>query len=129
MPLDAARASGIPDPLSLYLLAFRYRHKRAAKDLPGMKSFQFDPEMTFTAARRRMIEVSDSGSQGHIAKLIWRDGPTSGDSLTYLWDPLAERFGHNIDKEPIDHAISQNLLIGLAVEVQVLEYHGVKRGR
>lgn len=94
-----------------------------------MKSFKFDPEMSYAEARRRMIEVSENGSRDHFAKLIWRDGPTSGDSLTYLWDPLAERFGHNIDKEPIDHAISQNLLIGIAVEVQVLEYHGLKRGK
>lgn len=92
-----------------------------------MKTFLFDPEMTFTAARRRMNEVNESGSPGHIAKMIWRDGPTAGDALTFLWDPLAERFGHNIDKEPIDHAIAQNLLIGIGVEVQVLEHHAIKR--
>ena len=33
---------------------------------------------------------------------------------------MAERFGHNIDKEPIDHEIVDNLVNEIAVDVQVL---------
>ena len=85
-----------------------------------MKTFTFHPDLTFREARRLMNELSIPEHRGHIAKLTWLDGQAAGQSLTYLWDPMAERFGHNIDKEPIDHEIVDNLTNEISVEVQVV---------
>ncbi len=84
------------------------------------KTYSFTPDLTFREARRLMLELSSPEHKGHIAKLIWQDGKAAGESLTYLWDPMAERFGHNIDKEPIDREIVDNLVNEIAVEVQVM---------
>ena len=84
-----------------------------------MKTYAFHPDLTFRETRRLLNELSSPENKGHIARLIWRDGKAAGESLTFLWDPHAERFGHNIDKEPIDHEIVDNLINEIAVEVQV----------
>lgn len=86
-----------------------------------IKSFTFDPSLSFDTARQRLTELHDPAHSGHIAKVTWLDGLSAGESLTYLWDPMAERFGHNIDKEPIDHVIVDNLINGISLEVQVLK--------
>jgi len=90
----------------------------SGRDL-GMKTYSFTPDLTFREARRLMAELSSLENRGHIAKLIWMEGKAAGESLTFLWDPMAERFGHNIDKEPIDHEIVENLINEIAVDVQV----------
>ena len=84
-----------------------------------MKTFTFRPDMTFREARSLMRELSSPEHRGHIARLVWLEGKAEGESLTYLWDPMAERFGHNIDKEPIDTEIVANLINEISVEVQV----------
>jgi hypothetical protein len=84
-----------------------------------MKTFTFHPDLTFREARRLMQELSSPEHRGHIAHLVWLDGKAEGESLTYLWDPMAERFGHNIDKEPIDSEIVANLSNEISVEVRV----------
>jgi len=84
-----------------------------------MKTYEFRPEQTFREVRRLLAELSSAEHKGHIAKLVWREGKAEGKSLTYLWDPMAERFGHNIDKEPIDSEIVANLINEIAIDVQV----------
>ena len=92
-----------------------------------MKTFTFSPDMSFREARRMMNALSAPEHKDHIAKLIWLEGKAAGESLTFLWDPMAERFGHNIDKEPIDTEIVANLANEIAVEVQVAEPHSVRK--
>ena len=84
-----------------------------------MKTYSFTPDLTFREARRLMAELSGPEHKGHIAKLVWLDGKAEGESLTYLWDPMAERFGHTIDKEAIDSEVFANLTNEIAIEVQV----------
>jgi hypothetical protein len=84
-----------------------------------MKTFTFTPDLTFREARRMMGELSSPEHRGQIARLTWLEGKAEGESLTYLWDPMAERFGHNIDKEPIDTEIVANLVNEISVEVEV----------
>jgi len=84
-----------------------------------MKTFRFDPGMSFREARDLLRVVSGPEHAGQIAKMIWLEGEDEGKNLTYLWDALAERFGHNIDKEPIDRAVVENLINDIAVEIRV----------
>jgi hypothetical protein len=83
------------------------------------KTFRFDPDLSFRQARDLLRQLSAPEHKGHIAKLTWLEGRAEGESLTYLWDPMAERFGHNIDKEPIDSEVVANLINEIAVEVEV----------
>lgn len=92
-----------------------------------VKTYSFDPSISFAEARERLSALHDPAHRNLVAKLYWLDGSSAGDSLTYLWDPMAERFGHTIDKEPIDHAVVENLINGLAMEVRLVE--GKKRGK
>jgi hypothetical protein len=84
-----------------------------------MNSFTFSPDMTFREARSLLRELSSPEHKGQIAHLTWLDGKAEGESLTYLWDPMAERFGHQIDKEPIDSEIVANLINEISVRVDV----------
>lgn len=85
-----------------------------------MKTFSFHPDLTFRETRRLLNELSSPEHKGLVARLVWLEGKAAGESLTFLWDPMAERFGHNIDKEPIDHEIVDNLINEIAVEVQLI---------
>ncbi len=86
-----------------------------------VQTLRFDPAMSFEEVRRRLDQLRDPAHRGLIARVTWLEGLSAGESLTYLWDPIAERFGHNIDKEPIDHEIVDNLINGISLEVQVLK--------
>ena len=86
-----------------------------------VKTFSFDPSLSFAEARDRLRALHDPAHKDLVAKLFWLEGSSAGDSLTYLWDAMAERFGHTIDKEPIDHAVVDNLINGLAIEVRLVE--------
>lgn len=93
----------------------------AAKMASPEKTFSFAPSLSFAEARDRLRVLHDPAHKDLVAKLFWLEGSSAGNSLTYLWDPMAERFGHTIDKEPIDHAVVENLINGLAVEVRLVE--------
>ncbi|MBI3993869.1 MAG: hypothetical protein HY342_11385 [Candidatus Lambdaproteobacteria bacterium] len=86
-----------------------------------MKSYRFDTDQTFAEARRMLREINDPRNNGKIATLVWLEGNQEKHSMTFRWDPLAERFGHQIDKEPIDREIVYSLLNDIAVEVTVRE--------
>ncbi len=87
----------------------------------ALKTFSFDPSLSFTEVRERLGTLHDPAHKHLIAKVVWMDGTSAGESVTYLWDPLAERFGHIIDKEPVDHAVVENLINGIAMEVRLVE--------
>ena len=92
----------------------------------AVKTFSFDPSLSFAETRERLSALHDPAHKDLVAKLFWLEGSSAGNSLTYMWDPMAERFGHTIDKEPIDHEVVNNLINGLAVEVRLVEG---KKGR
>ncbi len=94
-----------------------------------MKNFRFDPGQTFREVRGMLTELSGPQHKDHIAKLTWLEGTSAGESLTYLWDGFAERFGHTIDKESIDREIVANLINDIAVEVQVVKPKPIARKR
>ena len=81
-----------------------------------VKTFSFDPSLSFAETRERLSALHDPAHKDLVAKLFWMEGSSAGKSLTYMWDPMAERFGHTIDKEPIDHEVVNNMINGSAVE-------------
>lgn len=89
-----------------------------------MNSYKFDAGQTFREAQKMLHEINGLENRDYIAKLTWLEGNQAQQTLTFLWDPLAERFGHQIDKKPIDKEIVFALLNDIAVEV---ELHSSKR--
>lgn len=86
-----------------------------------MKSFRFDTKQTFDDARRIMRDINNPSNSDFVARLKWLEGSQAGQSVSYRWDPMAERFGHQIDKEPLDREIVYSLLSGIPVEVSLQE--------
>jgi len=84
-----------------------------------MKRFRFDPDQSFRDVRRLMGELNASEHKELLARLTWLEGSQAQQSITYLWDPLAERFGLQIEKENIDVEIVSSLMAGIPVEVEV----------
>ena len=91
-----------------------------------MKTFQFTPDITYRQAKSQLGELNRPVHKNLIAHLKWLDGEQAGEGLTYLWDPYAERFGHQIDKAMIDHEVVESLSIGISVEVSLVEPPGKK---
>ena len=85
----------------------------------SVKSYRFDSNQTFAEARRMLREINDPRNSGKIATLVWLEGNQAKQSMSFRWDPLAEHFGHQIDKEAIDREIVSALLCDIAVEVTV----------
>ena len=88
-----------------------------------MKTFQFTPDLTYRQAKNLLGELNHPGNKQYIAHLKWLEGEQAGEELTYLWDPYAERFGHQIDKAMIDHEVVESLSIGIPVEVRLVDSH------
>ena len=86
-----------------------------------MKSFQFDPSQTFVEVRHLMAALNHAEHVRHVARLTWLEGNQVNQTLTYRWDKLAERFGHEIDKEAINVEIVSSLLNNIPVRVDVEE--------
>lgn len=89
-----------------------------------MKTYEFTLSQTIQDVRQALAQVNDPANKHLIAKVLWRTGPQAdNDPLTYLWDPYAERFGHQLDKEMIDSQVVDSLMNGIPVEVQLVEPH------
>jgi len=84
-----------------------------------MTTFEFHSGMTFDQVRQMLARLNDPANRNQIAKLIWQDGTAKGQSVQYLYDPMADRFGHRIDKESISVEIVSNLLNGIPVFVEL----------
>ncbi len=85
-------------------------------------TYHFHPGQTFDAVRAQMAQINQPGGKGHIAKLTWLDGTVKGQTISYLYDPMAERFGHMIDKESISVEIVSSLLNGIPVDVTISKH-------
>jgi len=88
-----------------------------------MTTYRFDPDMTFREVSRLLGELNDPAHRDSIAKLTWLEGSAKDETLTYLYDPLAERFGHRIDKDPLSGEVVSNLINGISVEVALAPSH------
>ena len=91
-----------------------------------MKSFTFDPEQSFREVKKVLAELNQPENKELIAKVTWLEGSAKGASLTFLWDPMAERFGHSIDKELIDTRVVDSLINDISVEVTLLPHTPIK---
>ncbi|MDH4248237.1 MAG: hypothetical protein OEW39_10510 [Deltaproteobacteria bacterium] len=86
-----------------------------------MKTFKFHPDLTFRNTRTLLAELNAPAHKKFIAHLKWIEGEQAGQELVYLWDPYAERFGHQIDKDMIDHEVVESLSNEISVEVRLSE--------
>jgi hypothetical protein len=84
-----------------------------------MIAIDFHPGLTFDQVRQSLAKLNEPANRGQIARLTWQDGSTKGQSVLYLYDPMAERFGHKIDKESISVEIVSSLLNGIPVSVEL----------
>ena len=86
-----------------------------------MKTFRFDSNLTFKQAREALAVINNSANKHLIAHLVWLEGDQEGQEIVFLWDPYAQRFGHQIDKEMIEHRIIESLFNDISVEVKLLK--------
>jgi hypothetical protein len=84
-----------------------------------MTRIDFHPGLTFDQVRQFFAQLNEPANRGQIARLTWQEGTAKGQSMLYLYDPMAERFGHKIDKESITVEIVSNLLNGIPVSVEL----------
>jgi len=86
---------------------------------PEMTKIEFHSGLTFDQVRQYLAQLNEPANRGQIARLTWQEGTAKGQSVLYLYDPMAERFGHKIDKESISVEIVSNLLNGIPVTVEL----------
>jgi hypothetical protein len=84
-----------------------------------MLMMEFHSGLTFDQVRQQISRLNEPANKNQIARLIWQDGSTKGQSVLYLYDPMAERFGHKIDKESIGVEIVSSLLNGISVAIEL----------
>jgi hypothetical protein len=84
-----------------------------------MTKIEFHSGLTFDQVRQFLAQLNEPANRGQIARLTWQDGSAKGQSVLYLYDPMAERFGHKIDKESIAVEVVSNLLNGIGVSVEL----------
>jgi hypothetical protein len=84
-----------------------------------MTKYEFHGGMTFDQVRAQMAKLNDPANRGQICRLSWLEGTAKGASVTYLYDPMADRFGHRIDKESISVEITSSLLNGIPITVEL----------
>ena len=84
-----------------------------------MTTIEFHSGLTFDQVRQHLARLNETANLNQIARLTWQDGTAKGQSVLYLYDPMAERFGHKIDKESISVEIVSSLLNGIPVAVEL----------
>ena len=84
-----------------------------------MKTIRFTPGQTFDEVRKLIATLNLPENRNHVAKLTWRDGTMKDQTVTYFYDEMAERFGHQVAKESIGVEIVNSLMIGIPVDVAV----------
>jgi hypothetical protein len=89
-----------------------------------MTTFSFHPRQSFEEVRRRIGELNGAGNKSLVAHLTWRDGTAKDQTVVYLYDPLAERFGHIVDKESIGVEIVSSLMNGIPLDVKLAPRKG-----
>ena len=86
-----------------------------------METFHFQPSQTFDEVRAQLERLNQPTWRHLVAHLTWLEGSAQGQSMPYLWDPMADRFGHRIDKESISVQIVSSLLNGIPVDVTLAQ--------
>ena len=89
-----------------------------------MKTISFHPRQSFDEVRGLMAQLNGPQYRNFVAHLTWLDGTAKDQSVVYLYDALAERFGHTIDKESIGVEIVSSLMNGIPVTVTVAPKKG-----
>jgi hypothetical protein len=84
-----------------------------------MMTIEFHSGLTFDQVREFLTQLNEPANRGQIARLTWREGTAKDQSVLYLYDPMADRFGHKIDKESISVEIVSSLLNGIPVAVDL----------
>jgi hypothetical protein len=84
-----------------------------------MMTYEFHSGMTFDQVRAQLARLNDPANRGMIGKLTWQEGTAKGQSLTYLYDPMADRFGHRIDKESISVEVVSSLMNAIPLLVEL----------
>ena len=82
-----------------------------------METFGFDPDLPISEVRRRVEDINRPEHREMVAKLTWLDGTAKDQSLHFLYDPMADRFGHSIDKSSLHTEILNSLYNGIPVKI------------
>lgn len=84
-----------------------------------MKTISFNPRQSFDEVRKLIVDLNRTENKHQVAHLTWRDGTAKDQTVVYLYDALAERFGHTVDKESIGVEIVSSLMNGIPVDVSI----------
>jgi hypothetical protein len=84
-----------------------------------MKTISFHPRQSFDEVRGLIVQLNRPEHRNQLAHLTWLEGSAKNQTVVYLYDPMAERFGHTIDKESIGVEIVSSLMSGIPVDVTV----------
>ena len=85
-----------------------------------METIRFDPEMTFGEVRRLVEEINNPDHSDMVVKLTWLEGNAQDLTVPFLYEPMAERFGHTVDKSSLDEEIVSSLYNGIPVEIHFI---------
>jgi hypothetical protein len=85
-----------------------------------MKTISFHPRQSFDEVRGLLEQLNRQEHRNEVARLTWRDGNAKDQTVVYLYDTMADRFGHTVDKESIGVEIVASLMSGIPVDVTVL---------
>ncbi|HEX7926996.1 MAG TPA: hypothetical protein VF678_05345 [bacterium] len=84
-----------------------------------MNTIKFHSGQSFDEVRKLITDLNRKENRNMIAHLTWRDGTAKDQTVVYLYDAMAERFGHTVDKESIGVEIVSSLMNGIPVEIDV----------
>lgn len=84
-----------------------------------MNTIKFHSGQSFEEVRKLITNLNRTENRNMIAHLTWRDGTAKDQTVVYLYDAMAERFGHTVDKESIGVEIVSSLMNGIPVEISV----------
>jgi hypothetical protein len=89
----------------------------------SLSTYRFDPGQSFTAVRNTIEEINRPSNKDLVAKLTWKDGTAKDQEISYYYDRMADRFGHEVDKSSIHQEVLTSLYIGIPVEIQLVPKH------
>jgi methionine aminopeptidase len=87
---------------------------------PPLSKYRFDPGQSFTEVRNAIEEINRPENKGMVAKLTWKDGNAKDQEVSYYYDRMADRFGHEVDKSSIHQEVLTSLYIGIPIEIQLV---------
>jgi hypothetical protein len=85
-----------------------------------VSTYRFDPGQSFTEVRTVIEEINRPANKGMVAKLTWKDGNAKDQEVSYYYDQMADRFGHEVDKSSIHSEVLTSLYVGIPIEIQLV---------